>query len=61
MKKFNMIEANFLEEGLKLYIKSLCEEIKIVESNGKFPLMSVEYLEMFQKDILEHLKILTKK
>ena len=61
MKKFNALEADFLEKGLKLYIKSICEDIKIAESEGKFPIMTVDYMEKIEKDILEHLKMLTSK
>ena len=49
MKKFNALEADFLEKGLKLYIKSVCEDIKIAESEGKRPIMTVDYMEMIEK------------
>ncbi len=61
MKKFNEFEAKIIEEGVKLYIKSICEDIKIAESEGKFPIMTVDYMEKIEKDILEHLKMLTSK
>jgi hypothetical protein len=61
MKKFNGFEAHLLEQGLKIYVDTIVDDIITAEQKGKRPIMTADYVRMIERDILEKLKNLTLK
>ena len=61
MKKFNGFEAHLLEQGLKMYITEIINDIVNAEKDGRRPLMTAGYVRMLERDALEKLKNLTLK
>ena len=61
MKKFNGFEAHLLEQGLKMYVDNIVKDIVEAEINGRRPIMTADYIEMIQSEILVKLKSLTLK
>jgi hypothetical protein len=61
MKKFNGFEAHLLEQGLKMYVDSIVDDIITMEQKGKRPIMTADYVRMIERDTLEKLKSLTLK
>jgi hypothetical protein len=53
MKKFNAFEANILEEGVKLYLKSIGDDIKIADEAK----IKEEGVKLYIKSICEDIKI----
>jgi hypothetical protein len=61
MKKFNGFEKYLLEQGLKMVMEQMKEDIRKVESEGKNSPMTEGYVDMVGKETLEKLVSLTKK
>lgn len=61
MKKFNGFEAHLLQEGLKMYVDAIVDDIITAEQKGKRPIMTADYVRMLERDALEKLKNLTLK
>lgn len=61
MKKFNGFEAHLIEQGLKMYITEIINDIVNAEKDGRRPLMTTGYVRMLERDTLEKLKNLTLK
>lgn len=61
MKKFNGHEAHIINEGLKLYLKALKDEIQMVEDKGKNHIMTQGYAELMVKEVTDKLWSMTKK
>ena len=59
MKKFNEFETHLLEQGLKVYVEAVIEEIIIAEQKGERPIMTADYMRMIERETLEKLKSLT--
>ncbi len=61
MKKFNGFEAHLLEQGLKDYINLICKDIVEAERSERRPIMTVSYMRMVEKELMEKIKSLTLK
>lgn len=61
MKKFNGFEAHLLEQGLKMYVDSIVDDIITMEQKGKRPIMTADYVRMIEREVLAKLKSLTLK
>lgn len=61
MKKFNGFETRLLEEGLKMYVDIIVDDIISMEQKGKTPLMTTGYVRSIEAEILTKLKSLTLK
>jgi len=61
MKKFNRFEAHLIEQGLKMYIAEIINDIVKMEQEGRRPIMTAGYVRMLERDALEKLKSLTLK
>ena len=61
MKKFNGFEAHLLEQGLKMYVTEIINDIVKMEQDGRRPIMTASYVRMIERDTLEKLKSLTLK
>lgn len=59
MKKFNGFEAYMLEMGLKMYVSDMVNDIIAAESDGRRPLMTVDYVRSIEAETLAKLKSLT--
>jgi len=61
MKKLNGFESYLVIEGLNILRDEWRNEIKLVETNGKIPLMTEAYVDMVVDDAIEKIKLLTLK
>jgi len=61
MKKFNGFEAYLLEQGLQDYINLICKDIVEAERSERRPIMTVSYMRMVEKELMEKIKSLTLK
>lgn len=61
MKKFNGFEAHLIEQGLKMYITEIINDIVNAEKDGRRPIMTAGYVRMLERDALAKLKSLTLK
>jgi hypothetical protein len=61
MKKFNGFEAHLLEEGLKMYVDAIVDDIITAEQKGKRPIMTADYVRTIGREAMQKLKSLTLK
>lgn len=61
MKKFNGFENYVLATGLELVREQWQVEIEKLESAGKIPLMTKEYVDMIISDLTEKINLATLK
>jgi hypothetical protein len=61
MKKLNGFESYLVIEGLNILRDEWRNEIKLVETNGKIPLMTEAYVDMVVDETIEKIKALTLK
>jgi len=61
MKKLNGFESYLVIEGLNILRDEWRNEIKLVETNGKIPLMTEAYVDMVVDEAIEKIKLLTLK
>lgn len=61
MKKFNGFEAHLLEQGLKMYVDVIVDDIITAEQKGKRPIMTADYVRSIEAETLTKLKSLTLK
>jgi hypothetical protein len=61
MKKLNGFESYLVIEGLNILRDEWRNEIKLVETNGKIPLMTEAYVDMVVDETIEKIKLLTLK
>jgi hypothetical protein len=61
MKKLNGFEGYLVIEGLNILRDEWRNEIKLVETNGKIPLMTEAYVDMVVDETIEKIKLLTLK
>ena len=61
MKKFNGIEAYWLEEGLKLVLEKGMKELEAAEKTGKNPIMTAEFFEREITQVRVKIEEMTKK
>lgn len=59
MKKFNGFEAHLLEQGLKMYVTEIINDIINAEKNGRRPIMTADYVRSIEAETLTKLKSLT--
>ena len=59
MKKFNGFEAHLLEEGLKIVVDTIVNDIIEAEKKGKRSLMTAGYVRSIEAEALAKLKSLT--
>jgi len=59
MKKLNGFESYLVIEGLNILRDEWRNEIKLVETNGKIPLMTEAYVDMVVDEAIEKIKLLT--
>lgn len=61
MKKLNGFESYLVIEGLNAIRNQWKKDIREVELQGKFPLMTMDYVDMVVSETIEKIKALTLK
>jgi hypothetical protein len=61
MTKFNGYQSFVIHEAVENYCKELKNELAQMEKEGKNPIITQDYVDMTEKDILEIVTKLTKK